>query len=80
MRRRGLERRRPGRLRHACQDASRLRFEVATVGSCAWARDPHFCESIGETPSDPAHAEAMEDGELDLVNNDPWYHMELPRA
>ena len=39
-----------------------------------------FCESIGETPSDPAHAEAMEDGPVDFFNNDPWYDVELPRA
>jgi len=39
-----------------------------------------FCASIGETPSDPKWAEAMEDGELDFFNNDPFYNVELHRA
>ena len=39
-----------------------------------------FCASIGETPSDPVHARAMEDGPVDFFNNDPWFDMELPRA
>ena len=39
-----------------------------------------FCASIGEMPSDPEWAAAMEDGELDFFSNDPWYDMELPRA
>ncbi len=39
-----------------------------------------FCSSIGDTPSDPLHAKAMEDGPIDFFNNDPWFDMELPRA
>ena len=39
-----------------------------------------FCASIGETPSDPLHAKAMEDGPIDFFNNDPWFDTELPRA
>ena len=40
----------------------------------------NFCASIGETPSDPDHAQAMEDGPVDFFNNDPWFDQELPRA
>lgn len=39
-----------------------------------------FCSSIGEIPSDPLWAKALEDGPLDFFNNDPWFDMELPRA
>ncbi len=39
-----------------------------------------FCQSIGETPSDPVHARLMEDGEVDFFNVDPWWDVELPRA
>ena len=39
-----------------------------------------FCASIGETPSDPAWAEAMEDGELDFFSNDPFHGVKLYRA
>ena len=39
-----------------------------------------FCQSIGETPSDPIHARLMEDGEIDFFNVDPWWDTELPRA
>ena len=39
-----------------------------------------FCESIGETPSDPVHARLMEDGEVDFFNVDAFYDIELPRA
>ena len=39
-----------------------------------------WCARLGETPSDPVHARAMEHGLVDFMNNDPWYDMELPRA
>ena len=39
-----------------------------------------FCASIGETPSDPAHAAAMQDGEVDFFNNDVFVGVKLYRA
>jgi hypothetical protein len=39
-----------------------------------------FCASIGEIPSDPEWAAAMEDGELDFFNNDPFVGVKLYRA
>ena len=39
-----------------------------------------FCASIDVTPSNPAHAQAMEDGPVEFFNNDPWFDQELPRA
>ena len=39
-----------------------------------------FCESIGQIPEDPAHAEAMQDGEVDFFNNDPTWNLKLARA
>ena len=39
-----------------------------------------FCASIGEIPSDPAHAQAMEDGEVDFFNNDVFVGVKLYRA
>ncbi len=39
-----------------------------------------FCESIGQMPDDPEHAEAMQDGEVDFFNNDPFYNVKLYRA
>ena len=39
-----------------------------------------FCESIGQIPEDPAHAEAMEDGEVDFFNNDVFVGVKLYRA
>jgi hypothetical protein len=39
-----------------------------------------FCASIGEMPSDPEWAEAMEDGEIDFFNNDPFVGVKLYRA
>ena len=39
-----------------------------------------FCESIGQIPEDPAHAEAMQDGELDFFSNDPFQGVKLYRA
>lgn len=50
-----------------------------------WTEDENaafakFCASIDESPSDPDHAQAMEDGPVDFFNNDPWFDQELPRA
>jgi hypothetical protein len=39
-----------------------------------------FCASIGEIPEDPEHAAAMEDGEIDFFNNDPFVGVKLYRA
>jgi hypothetical protein len=39
-----------------------------------------FCASIGEMPSDPEWAAAMEDGEVDFFNNDPFHGVKLYRA
>ncbi len=39
-----------------------------------------FCASIGETPSDPEWAAAMDDGEIDFFNNDPFQGVKLYRA
>ena len=39
-----------------------------------------FCASIGEMPSDPEWAKAMEDGEVDFFNNDPFHGVKLYRA
>ena len=39
-----------------------------------------FCASIGEMPSDPEWAAAMEDGELDFFSNDPFHGVKLYRA
>jgi hypothetical protein len=39
-----------------------------------------FCASIGEIPEDPEWAAAMEDGEIDFFNNDPFVGMKLYRA
>lgn len=36
-----------------------------------------FCGRIGETPSDPEWAAAMEDGEIDFFNNDPFHGVKL---
>lgn len=34
-----------------------------------------FVASIGRVPEDPEWAEAMEDGEIDFFNNDPFYNV-----
>jgi hypothetical protein len=39
-----------------------------------------FVASIGVMPEDPAHAEAMQDGEVDFFNNDPFIGVKLYRA
>ena len=39
-----------------------------------------FCALIDVTPSDPEWAEAMEDGEIDFFNNDPFVGVKLYRA
>jgi hypothetical protein len=39
-----------------------------------------FIESIDQIPEDPAHAEAMQDGEVDFFNNDPFVGVKLYRA
>jgi hypothetical protein len=39
-----------------------------------------FCASIGEIPTDPEHAAAMQDGEFDFFNNDPFVGVKLYRA
>ena len=39
-----------------------------------------FCASIGEMPSDPEWAAAMEDGEVDFFNNDVFVGVKLYRA
>ena len=39
-----------------------------------------FCASIGETPSDPEWAAAMQDGELDFFSNDPFQGVKLYHA
>ncbi len=39
-----------------------------------------FCASIGEIPRDPEWAAAMEDGEVDFFNNDPFQGVKLYRA
>ena len=39
-----------------------------------------FCASIGEMPSDPEWAEALEDGELDFFSNDPFYNVKCYRC
>ncbi len=39
-----------------------------------------FCASIGEIPSDPEWAAAMENGELDFFSNDPFQGVKLYRA
>jgi hypothetical protein len=36
-----------------------------------------FCDTIGETPSDPELALAMQDGEIDFFNNDPFVGVKL---
>jgi hypothetical protein len=36
-----------------------------------------FCDRIGETPSDPELALAMQDGEIDFFNNDPFQGVKL---
>jgi hypothetical protein len=36
-----------------------------------------FCDRIGEVPSDPEWAAAMEDGEIDFFNNDPFQGVDL---
>ncbi len=36
-----------------------------------------FCDQIGEIPSDPEWAAAMEDGEIDFFNNDPFQGVKL---
>ncbi len=36
-----------------------------------------FCDRIGEPPSDPEWAAAMEDGEIDFFNNDPFVGVKL---
>ena len=36
-----------------------------------------FCESIGVMPSDPEWAAAMQDGEVDFFNNDPFQGVKL---
>jgi hypothetical protein len=39
-----------------------------------------FCDRIDEIPSDPELALAMEDGEVDFFNNDPFVGVKLYRA
>jgi hypothetical protein len=39
-----------------------------------------FVASIGVMPSDPEWAAAMENGEVDFFNNDPFYNVKLYRA
>jgi hypothetical protein len=39
-----------------------------------------FCDSIGKMPSDPAHAAAMQDGEVDFFNNNVFVGVKLYRA
>jgi hypothetical protein len=39
-----------------------------------------FCDRIGETPSDPELALAMESGECDFFNNDVFVGVKLYRA
>ena len=39
-----------------------------------------FVESIGRTPDDEEWAAAMEDGEVDFFNNDPFVGVKLYRA
>jgi hypothetical protein len=39
-----------------------------------------FCETIDVPPTDPELALAMEDGEIDFFNNDPFVRMKLYRA
>ena len=36
-----------------------------------------FCASIGVIPSDPEWAAAMQDGEVDFFNNDPFQGVKL---
>ena len=39
-----------------------------------------FCETIDVPPTDPELAAAMEDGDLDFFNNDPFVRVKLYRA
>jgi hypothetical protein len=39
-----------------------------------------FCDRIDEIPSDPELALAMEDGEVDFFNNDPFYNVKCYRC
>ena len=39
-----------------------------------------FCDRIGEPPSDPEWAAAMQDGELDFFSNDPFQGVKLYHA
>jgi hypothetical protein len=36
-----------------------------------------FCDSIGEIPTDPEHAAAMQDGEVNFFNNNPFQGVKL---
>ena len=40
----------------------------------------NFVASIGVVPDDEEWAEAMEDGEIDFFNNDPFFGVTLYRA
>ena len=84
----------PKLLRRILEAIRRVAKGLADVIECATEKDyvlrpwteeenadfERFCASIGEIPSDPEWAAAMEDGDLDFFNNDPFQGVKLYRA